>query len=158
MCFYTTYDITDHIPLNDHGYVLTMDGKIHSLKYKFSHAYVVCLLFKDRLKEYNLSLENIDIDNAAYDSGKFQFNMPCIRIARYMPLDSRSYEYDVWYNKHVSKEMMVSLNHIMHNIYGIDGYETVCSPNQLTRYVGELIRFLKNKLVAMHEYGTFETI
>lgn len=147
MSFYTTFSRLDNIPVNDYGYVITMDGTIHSLKYKFSHAYIVCLLFKDKLESYGLSLDKIDIDNATYNTGMFPFDMPCIRVARYMPHDKGLYEYDLWYNKNISKEMLLSLHHIMYNVYGIDGSETVDSPimNPPIYRLGELISFLKTK-------------
>lgn len=124
----TPYTISDVIPVKDSGYVITMDGTIHMLKYKFSHAYIIANLFSDRLGEYNLNLNDLDIDNSMLLAGEFSFDMPTIRVSRSMPYTSHTYIYDVWYNKNLTKESINALRHILYNVYGVDGYEKVESP------------------------------
>lgn len=125
----TPYTINDIIPVNDKGYVITMDGTIHMLKYKFSHAYIIANLFSDRLCEYNLNLSDLDLDNAMTLAGGFSFDMPTIRVSRYIPYTSHIYLYEVWYNNNLSQESIIALRHILYNVYGVDGYEKVESPN-----------------------------
>lgn len=123
-----TYTTDDQIPMKDCGYVITMDGIIHALKYKFSHAYVIATLFPDRLSEYNLSLDELDLDNSTVVASKFSFDMPTIRVSRTMPYSLHTYIYDVWYNDKLTPESIKSLNHLLRNVYGCDGHEKVESP------------------------------
>lgn len=125
----TPYTIDNVIPLKDSGYVITMDGTIHMLKYKFSHAYIIANLFSDRLGEYNLNLNDLDIDNSMLLAGAFAFDMPTIRVSRTMPYSSHTYIYEVWYNKDLTTESISALRHILYNVYGVDGYEKVESPS-----------------------------
>lgn len=123
-----TYTKDDQIPMKDCGYVITMDGIIHALKYKFSHAYVIATLFPDRLSEYKLSLDDLDLDNSTVLASDFSFDMPTIRVSRTMPYMTHTYIYDVWYNNDLSPESITSLKHLLFNVYGCDGYEKVESP------------------------------
>lgn len=123
-----TYTKDDQIPMKDCGYVITMDGIIHALKYKFSHAYVIATLFPDRLSEYKLSLDDLDLDNSTVLASRFSFDMPTIRVSRTMPYSSHTYIYDVWYNDDLSPESLKALYHLLFNVYGCDGYEKVESP------------------------------
>ena len=122
------YTKDDHIPMKDCGYVITMDGIIHALKYKFSHAYVIATLFPESLKEYNLSLDELDLDNSTVVASKFSFDMPTIRVSRTMPYSLHTYIYDIWYNDNLTPESITSLNHLLRNVYGCDGQESVESP------------------------------
>lgn len=143
---YTKYNTLDLIPSSDHGFVITLDGTIYALKHRMTHAYIICHLFKDRLKEYHLKLEDIDMDNATFDTGTFAFDMPVIRLARVKPKDCRTYMYDIWYNKHISFEMFSALHHLLYNVYGTDGNESVYSPNAYIHNVKELVQHLRGKL------------
>lgn len=122
--FYTTYEIADAIPLNDYGYVITPDGKIHSLRYKFSHSYVICLLFKKYLPDFNLDINDLDFDSATYSNvvNKFVSYMPTIQISRIK--SDFIYHYNFWFDtKLVNAKMIESYKHIIYNVYGCDGSE-----------------------------------
>jgi hypothetical protein len=103
--FYTTYEIADAIPLNDYGYVITPDGKIHSLRYKFSHSYVICLLFKKYLPDFNLDINDLDFDSATYSNvvNKFVSYMPTIQISRIK--SDFIYHYNFWFDMDVPEQV-----------------------------------------------------
>lgn len=141
--FYTTFETTDVIPVSDHGYVITPDGKIHMLRYRFSHNYIICSLFRKYLPDFDLSFDNIDSDRAVADNkiNKFVSAMPTIRISRDKTL---TYHYNFWFvDNLVNQKMIDSFRHIIKNVYGCDGSER-CDYVAGCRTLSDLLNLIGN--------------
>lgn len=139
--YYTTYERTDMIPFNKNGYVITPDGKIHSLRYKFSHNLVIAKLYPNELKTYGYDFEP-DLDNCQEIYG-FANKMPVITLS------FLSDSYSVYHNTGITNEQYNSVEHLLKYVYGLDSDEKV----QFSNYVGTntvrklLEKFQKNMIL-----------
>lgn len=111
----------DIIPISDYGYVIA-NKNIYQLKYKYSHAFVSAIAFRDELSKYNLSLDSISLDTTNYEVYHFIKCMPLIQISRIKVPEKINYIYSLFINDTTSLDIMF---HILFNVYGVDGSEEI---------------------------------
>ena len=113
----------DYIPISNYGYVIANE-RIYVLKYKYSHAFVSAIAFKERLHEYSLTLDDISIDTTNYEISHFLDKMPLIQISRVKVPEKVNFLYNIFINTKNTIELKMLVN-ILTNVYGVDGSEEV---------------------------------
>jgi hypothetical protein len=136
---YTTYNTSDYVPNSKNGYVITSDGLIHQIHYKFIHNSVIVSLFKEKAIQSGISSIELD-DSLSPELYKFVNQMPVVTISNHGALS-------VYWNKGLTKIQINSVEHILKYVYGYDGDEKVEFSN-LTKQktVNELIRKMENEV------------
>lgn len=135
---YTTYNMSDYVPNSKNGYVITPDGLIHQIHYKFIHNSVIVSLFKEEAIKSGINSIELD-DSLSPELYEFVNKMPVVTISNHVVLS-------VYWNKGLTKIQINSVEHILKYVYGYDGDEKVEFSN-LTKpkTVNELLGKMKNE-------------